>query len=449
MKKNIIVSICFVVILFVVALPCRAGYDYISISDPFIRKIPVAVPVFKSLTSNSKEDIVAKEASKILADALKFTGYFKIVDRGAYLEKPSQIGITKRTLKFKNWTCIGAEFLITGGVSIEENKLTMELRLFDTVKAKLLIGKEYISNIDEQRKMIHRFASQVVYYFTGSKGVFDTQIAFVSTGTGKKEIYTCDFDGNNPQKVTNAKSIALSPVWSSDGKWLAYTSYKNGKPDLFIKNLKGQNGYIIDKKGSNISPCWLPGQNKLAATLTFTGDPEIYLLTGTGKIIKRLTYSRGIDVSPSFSPDGNYMVYVSHGSGTPQLYIMNLETGKSRRLTYSGKYNTSPAWSPTGDKIAYVGGRDGHFNIYLIYVKSDGTADGAIIGGESVQLTFDAGDNEDPAWSPDGSLILFSSTRDGKSRIYVMTAAGTDQQCLLTLDGLQMDPAWSAVNENY
>jgi TolB protein len=60
-----------------------------------------------------------------------------------------------------------------------------------------------------------------------------------------------------------------------------------------------------------------------------------------------------------------------------------------------------------------------------------------------VQLTRDSGDNESPSWSPDGSLIAFSSTREGPSRIYVMTSFGTDQRRLLNLPGEQSQPDWS------
>lgn len=60
-----------------------------------------------------------------------------------------------------------------------------------------------------------------------------------------------------------------------------------------------------------------------------------------------------------------------------------------------------------------------------------------------IQLTDNAGDNESPSWSPDGSLIVFSSTREGSSRIYFMTAYGTDQRRLLSMPGKQTNPKWS------
>jgi TolB protein len=69
-------------------------------------------------------------------------------------------------------------------------------------------------------------------------------------------------------------------------------------------------------------------------------------------------------------------------------------------------------------------------------------------GQEPVQLTYDARDNEAPSWSSDGSMIVFSSTREGPSRIYAMTAYGTDQRRLLVMKGQQTNPKWSRSHAN-
>jgi len=429
-----------VVFLFVFILPkhVEAGYDYIDITKPFIKKIPTAVPLFKEMTENSEEQKRAAEATRILSETLDFTGYFKIIDPGAFLADPGKTGISENTIHFNDWTAVGAELLITGGISITEDRVKMEMRLFDTFKAKRLIGKTYAGGISDQRKMIRRFCSEVIYLLTGSHGIFDSRIAFVSTSTGKKEIYMCDFDGYNPIRITYANSISLSPAWSSDGLWLAYTSYSRGKPDLFIKNINEKRVVTVLKPGTNITPAWVPGKFSLAATLSFSGDPEIYMLTGTGKLIKRLTSKRGIDVSPSFSPDGRKMVFVSERSGTPQLYILDLESDQTERLTYQGRYNTTPSWSPRGDKIAYSSLDRGNFNIYVI----------GIHGENPTLLTNNAGNNESPSWSPDGSLIAFSSTREGPSRVYVMSSNGAEQRRLFSMPGEQTNPKWSPNIDN-
>ncbi len=427
----------YVSILILVSMgsqPCGAEeYEYIDISSPFLRKIPLAVPLFKNATADAKEAQLSKLAADFLAETLDFTGYFKLLDRGAFLYDPQQDGVIAPKMNFQNWTVIGAELLITGSYQLKNDEIELELRLFDTFKGSRILGKRYTGKIEDQRRIVLRFCSDVIQYLTGKKGIFDSKIAFVSTGSGKKEIYACAFDGHNPERLTYNNAISLFPAWSTDGKWLAYTSYKKEKPDLYIRNLTDDYENSIAREGINITPDWVPGKFELAATLSFSGDPEIYLLTGEGKIIKRLTRKPGSDVSPSWSPDGNKFAFVSNRSGSPQIYISDINSGEVRRLTFEGRYNTQPSWSPRGDKIAYASQVDGRHNIFVI----------GLDGETPVQLTYDSGDNEAPSWSPDGSLIAFSSTREGPSRIYVMTAFGTDQRRLLVLAGEQTNPKWS------
>jgi len=408
-------------------------YEYIDISNPFLRKIPLAVPLFKNENETVEEKRLSNSSAELLAASLEFTGYFKLLDRGAFLFDPQKDGILTPQINFANWTVIGAELLITGLFKEVDGNITMELRLFDTFKARRIVGKKYSGKKAEQRRMIHRFCSEVIKYLTGHRGVFGSKIAFVSNGSGNKEIYTCAFDGYNAQQVTRNRSINLSPAWSSDGRYLAYTSYKKKKPDIFIKNLAEMQEASINKKGLNITPAWVPGKFELAATLSFAGDQEIYLLTGSGKVIKRLTNIRGIDVSPTWSPDGKKFAFVSNRAGSPQVYVQDLASGKVRRLTYEGSYNTQPSWSPQGDRIAYASVVDGRRNIVVM----------GLDGQEPLQLTHESGDNEAPSWSPDGSLIVFSSNREGPFRIYVMTAFGTDQRRLLVMTGEQTNPKWS------
>jgi len=294
---------------------------------------------------------------------------------------------------------------------IENDHLEIELRLYDTFKEQMLLGKRYKGGMVDQRKMIRRFCSELIYLLTGDMGIFNSKIAFVSTSSGHKEIYICDFDGYNPKRLTNHKNITLSPAWSSDGNWLAYTSYAKGKPDLYIKHLTENRSSVIAKEGINISPAWVPGEF----------------------MIKRLTNKRGIDVSPTWSPDGKKMAFVSKRAGSPQIYIKDIDSGRVNRLTFEGHYNTQPSWSPKGDKIAYSGMKQGLGDIHVI-----GTD-----GQNPTQLTHNEGNNESASWSPDGSLIVFTSTREGLSRIYVMTAFGTDQRRLVAISGKQTEPHWS------
>lgn len=424
------------VLLFFLAMggACFAEYDYINISEPFLRKIPMAVPDFKPMTQSDSEKEIAARATQVVAESLAFTGYFKIIDREAFLERPAKKGIAAKNLNFKNWIDIGTELLITGGIRLEGQVLQMEFRMFDPFRGELLLGKRYTGRTENLRKMSLKFCTAVISRLTGNTGLFSSRIAFVSTTEKGKSLYVCDFDGKNLHSVTDAHNILLFPAWSPDGRFLAYTSYKSGTPDIYVQSVSsGTQKLRIAFDGINIGPAWVPGQSQIAATLSHEGDEEIYLLTDSGKIVKRLTNSWGVDVSPTFSPDGKRMAFVSNRSGSPQIYIRNMESGETRRLTFEGKYNTQPDWSPEGEKIVYSGMHGSRTDIYVT------SAD----GGRRKQLTRKAGNNEAPSWSPDGSLIVFSSTRNGSSDIYVMTASGTDQRRLIDMPGKQSLPAWS------
>ena len=426
----VLVTVC---LSFVIPASSLAGYDYIDINSPFLRKIPIAVPVLGTDQSSETSMQLSKKASDMLSGMLDFTGYFKMLDRDSFIEDSAKMKSDASNIYFPNWTAVGAELLVAGNLQIKGGVLEIEFRLFDTIKASQLIGKKYNTSVNDLRDVIKRFSGEIIYYLTGNRGFFDSQIAFVSSGTGNKEIYICEFDGSNISQFTRNRAITIFPAWSSDGNWIAYTSYIKGKPDLYIVNTRDKSTSVVEKKGINITPAWVPGKFEIAATLSYSGDQDIYLLTGTGKEIKKLTNERGSDVSPTWSPDGKKMAFVSSRSGTPQVYVQDIDTGHVERITFYGRYNTQPSWSPKGDKIAYSGMNGGRHNIYTI----------GLGGKDPVQLTGNAGDNESPSWSPDGSLIVFSSTREGPSRIFVMTAFGTDQRRLLAISGEQTSPKWS------
>ena len=85
----------------------RAEYDYVDISHPFLRKIPMAVQLFKKVSSGHETDQLSESASDLLAETLEFTGFFKLLDRKAFLVDP-QTDATFVSVNFHDWTSIGA-----------------------------------------------------------------------------------------------------------------------------------------------------------------------------------------------------------------------------------------------------------------------------------------------------------------------------------------------------
>ncbi len=408
------ILIVFVASILVSLRPLSAKI-YIDISSPFMEKIPIGLSVPQLSTNTYENRTAAKKLTSTLKSDLIFHGFFAVFDF------PAQTGDEK------------LDYKVDISMDRQGSSLTVVLKLMDLSSNSMLVGRKYLGTINDLRKMAHRFSNEIVKAITGKPGVSLSRILFVSRQGTSSEVYSADFDGMNIRQETNHKSIVMSPRYSPDGHFITFTSFRSGRPCLYLKNLRtGRIKRLSSYKGLNMSPAWAPSGDRLAVTLSRGGSPDIYLIGLDGRVQKRLTRGPSINCSPSFSPDGRRLVFVSDRNGSPQLFILNLSSGKTKRLTFSGNYNTDPQWSPTGDRIAYVSRLGGRFQIFTISPD----------GGEPAQLTYEA-NNENPSWSPDGRQILFSSTRNrGKKSIFVMYANGQNQRLLIDYGQCDYFPFW-------
>lgn len=398
-------------------------------------KFPIAVSPLKNLGTAADTGKLSEGVADAIVYDLDLSGWFKVLDRAAYIEHPQKSGVTLGTFDFKDWSTIGAEGLVKGGFTIQGDEVTVELRLFDVFQNKERVGKRYVGRVKDYRRIAHKFADEIINQFTGVPGIFNTRLAYVSTSGGRfKEIHVAHLDGTEKFQVTNNHTINLSPSWTPDGRSVLYTSYKDRNSSLYLFELySGKEVKFAPRNGRYIGGKVSPDGQFIAATMEMGGNSNLYLLDRSGNLARRLTDSPGIEVSPSWSPDSRQLVYVSDRSGSPQLFVLDVASGKTRRLTYSGSYNTSPEWSSRGDRIAYTGRVGSRFAIFTISSE----------GGEARKLTPESSDSEDPAWSPDGRFIAFSSNRAGKYHLYIMQANGENQRRLTGSGGDDTKPSWS------
>lgn len=182
--------------------------------------------------------------------------------------------------------------------------------------------------------------------------------------------------------------------------------------------------------------------------IAFTAANQIYVMNADGSNVRLIT--DGVPQMaydyPTFSPDGSRIAFISHELNSHQyaLEIVGTDGSFWQRLISGRATLGELAWSPDGSKIAFARGEDNTTNGFAfklscrpeIYVIN-------IFSRRYVDLTQGAG-GTDPAWSPDGTRIAFSSFRDdNNSEIYTMSSDGNDVQRLTYTEGGEAEPAWS------
>ena len=242
---------------------------------------------------------------------------------------------------------------------------------------------------------------------------------------------------------------------------------------------------------------------ELSGQIVYSNENDIYVMDLADASVTRLTNDPEWDFDAAWSPDGGQIVFRSHRDGNEEIYVMNADGSNQRNLSRNPRGDWSPVWSPDGTRIAFFSEREGKSGIWVMDTNGEnlipvGTPQGVndyptwspdskriawnctmgnmhpnghgdfeicvanADGSDLTQLTETEGDNKYPAWSPDGSHLLFVSNRNGwptlpdyeplgydpenfgDEEIFVMNADGTDQ-VNLTNNPREDDsfPAWS------
>jgi TolB protein len=398
-------------------------------------KLTIAVVGFPEFRLNGGRDDLGKLGHDVLRADLNASSIFDAVDPAILPMEPRGVQPGQERTLFPGLNALKVQFLAIGSVQSRGGELLLEGKLFDVGAGAEMIGKSYVGDPKILRTMIHRFADEIVYRVTGEKGIASTRVAYVSdVGGGAKEIFLMDYDGYNPVLITGNRSINLSPRWSPDGNRIAYTSYRDNNPDLFLLDLRsGRRGPISKTPGLNAAPAWSPDGQWLALAKSSGGGTNLYIMRADGSGERRLTFGSGISISASFSPNGQQIAFASDQGGNPQIYVMDTTGANLQRLTFRGNYNVSPRWSPRGDKIAYVARDGGAMDIWVMDVN----------GGNPQRLTDGTGHNEEPAWAPGGRHLVFTSDRGGRRNIYRIFADGTGLSRLTNSGRDNYLPDWS------
>jgi TolB protein len=431
---------------------------HINVGQAQIKKSYAAIaPVrFLGTPSLSKQYLrYEKELQDVLEKDLTVSSYFTLQDPNSFLES-NQKGLRPHPVEpngflFDAWKSINTEFLIKTGFNVVGDRMTFDAYVYNVDRMELILGKSYSAPLRDLRSVAHMFCNDLIEKMTGKKSFFLTKIVTSrSTKAPTKEIFVMDWDGANLMQLTNHNNAAVSPSWSRDGRYIAYSAYnyhtkiRMRNLDLFIYDLKTKQRMLLSgQRGTNSTASFFPDQKNAVIRISpNSGNSDLYKVSLSGTAQKKALTNgpRGaMNVEPAVSPDGTRLAFSSDRSGKAMIYIQDLATGSTQRLTYAGYYNSSPAWSPDGKRIAFAGGNEKHFDIFVM------DADGKNLQKlTSAQKPNGKGaNNEDPSFSPDGRFILFRSDRTGNYQLYVVSVDGKHEYRLTFDQNNYYRPQWS------
>ena len=387
-------------------------------------------------------------SARCLWDDLNFEREFDMIPRDTYASIPVPASLD--AVPFDRWRELGADGLVLGTVRKSGTAVTVQVRLFNVAGQTAAFSKEYSGTAANPRTFAHTISDEIHKQQRSLTGVARTKLTFSSDRDGErmkgtvyerriKEIYIADYDGANPRRITVNRSLNINPVWSNDGKAIAYTSYRRSNfPDIYIQRIYDGTPPESPAHGTdrihNLLPAWSPDGTKLAFMSFRDGNAEIYVMDANGGNVRRITRHPLIDSTPTWSPAGNQIAFTSDRSGKPQIYVVDSEgLSQPRRITTDEIWADRATWSPAPfNEIAYAAQSGPGFDIKIYDVAT----------GASRRITNGEGSNESPAFSPTGRHIAFVSTRLGNQQIFVVGRDGNGLR-QVTKEGNNFTPNWS------
>lgn len=430
---------------------------YINLGKANVKKSLAAVApiLFIGSPSLAKNYVkYQKEVQDVIEKDLTVASYFTLQNPSAFIENADRglrpLPVEPNGFVWDSWQSIGTEFLIKVGFNVVGDRFEMQAMVYNIPAREQTFGRSYSAPLKDLRPAAHKFCNDLIEQITGKKSFFLTKLVTGrSTTKSQKEIYMMDWDGANAMAITKSQTVSVSPSWSRDGRYIAYSSFnyhsraKTRNNDLYLYDLVSRNRTLLSsQRGQNSTAAFMPdGRSIIMRISPNNGTADLYKMSLDGSEKTPITNGpRGaMNVEPSLSPDGTKLAFSSDRSGKAMIYIMDLDTKATRRLTFAGHYNSTPTWSPDGKRLAFMGNLGGHFDIYIMDID-----------GKNLQRLTDSrkpngkgADNEDPTFSPDGRLIMFRSNRSGNYQLYVMTTDGKNEYRITFDNHNYYQPKWS------
>jgi dipeptidyl aminopeptidase/acylaminoacyl peptidase len=280
----------------------------------------------------------------------------------------------------------------------------------------------------------------------------DHRVAYIVTmrdrpGRPYGQLWIMDVTSQKSLRVGGEKETAGGPLWSPDGKWLAYFGSQGEKHGLLVVRPDGTeitflattNGTNSPLPGTGRGIAWSPDGKQLAF-ISSTPDERAAESRGDPMVITRYLYK----------PEASEGMTRFNDNQRLHIFVVDVATKEIRQLTQGNYDEHSIDWSPDGREILFVSNRepnqDEFFNYDVFALE--------VAGGSIRRLTATEFNEYEPHWSPDGKRIVYRGTKRGltdrettmeDTHVWTMNADGSNRQEIgARVDNRQGSPQWAA-----
>ncbi|WP_330114331.1 Tol-Pal system beta propeller repeat protein TolB [Pseudomonas sp. JS3066] len=412
----------------------------VQAADPLVitsgtdRATPIAVVPFGWQGGT----VLPTEISEVVGNDLRNSGYFEPIPRQNMISLPTQAS----EVIYRDWKALGAQYVLVGSVVPSGGRLQVQFALFNVTTEQQVMAGNVSGSTDQLRDMAHYIADQSFEKLTGIKGAFSTRMLYVtaerfSVNNTRYTLQRSDYDGQRAVTLLQSREPILSPRYAPDGRRIAYVSFEQRRPRIFVQHIDtGRREQITNFEGLNGAPAWSPEGSRLAFVLSRDGNPEIYVMDLGSRQMRRVTNNMAIDTEPFWGADGQTIYFTSDRAGKPQIYKANINGGEPQRVTFVGNYNANPKLSADEKMLVMIHRQDGFTNFKV--AAQDLTRSGSaprILSGTTL--------DDSPTVAPNGTMLIYATRQQGGGVLMLVSTNGRVRVPIPTVQGDIREPSWS------
>lgn len=374
--------------------------------------------------------------SQIIGNDLRNSGYFEPIPRQNMISLPTQAS----EVIYRDWKALGAQYVLVGNIVPNGGRLQVQYALFNVNTEQQVMTGNVGGGTDQLRDMAHHIADQSFEKLTGVKGAFSTRLLYVTAermgaNNTRYTLQRSDYDGARAVTLLQSREPILSPSFAPDGRRIAYVSFEQRRPRIFVQHIDtGRREQITNFEGLNGAPAWSPDGNRLAFVLSRDGNPEIYVMDMGSRQMRRITNHYAIDTEPFWGKDGQTLYFTSDRAGRPQIYKTNINSGAVERVTFVGNYNANPKLSADEKTLVMIHRQDG-FTVFKVAAQDLET--------NRLRILSDTSLDESPTVAPNGTMLIYATRQQGRGVLMLASTNGRVRLPLPTAQGEVREPSWS------